>query len=612
MTIAIGRKGKADLQGGKPPKIIRSGRKVTITAAGVPPDVVEVNGHAKNGKPKKPRGAAGIPAIEGVLEDVNKDLFDELAANYAAPPLQKVMGPGMKVEATPPPVATKPQTLLVHLSNLMPSPTNPRKRFDEAELTKLAESIRDVGLLQPILVRPLAGGKFQIVAGERRFRAAHLAGLENVDVNVRDLDDYQALKVQWTENAERDDISAIEEAEHFRRMLDTRPGLTQQQLGDELGVSQGQVANRLRMLELPEEVRSKVISREIPPTHARALLPWIKAKAVITAVLKDVSDWIKKKEELPNLEGWDDHIEHAAGQVTYPLDGSEWGGTEFNYQHIKWSIPLADREALGVVELPAMGYGAKGTEERATNKKAWQSAKTKAIAAAKAKMKKAGNKKADRQASAAKRVISPAERKKLDQQRAKQLATRIADWRTNWLRELCWWFISEGDAGEVAMRMIIVAARADWFGFRDKKSELDAMIKVAGITYSGKPHQHWNDHQRYEACRTLDFEQLPKLATALVKSRLMLDGEPQSSIEPPLVEMLAEDLKVDLAKAWKEAAGTARAEGFFALHDKTQLAKLAAELKVNVDPEGKRSAMIEALLEAKPTQLPGALARRAR
>jgi len=156
------------------------------------------------------------------------------------------------------------------VEHLRPGPFQPRRLFDETELAELAESIRTHGLLQPILVRRSEAG-YEIVAGERRWRAAQLAQLHEVPILVRQLDDGAALEVALVENVQRQDLTALEEAEGYRRLIN-QFGHTQEALGRLVGKSRSHIANTLRLLELPEEVRTLLHEGRITAGHARAAL----------------------------------------------------------------------------------------------------------------------------------------------------------------------------------------------------------------------------------------------------------------------------------------------------------------------------------------------------
>lgn len=168
---------------------------------------------------------------------------------------------------------------------IVPSPLQPRRRFDEAALATLSESIRKHGILEPIIVRP-RDGRFEIVAGERRFQAAVQVGLEQVPVTVRDLDDRTTMEVALSENLEREDLSPIEVAVSFSEYL-TKFGTTQDELAQRLGKDRSTVANLIRLLDLPETARTALDNRTITAGHARALLP-LKDQGQLGTVLADV------------------------------------------------------------------------------------------------------------------------------------------------------------------------------------------------------------------------------------------------------------------------------------------------------------------------------------
>jgi ParB family transcriptional regulator, chromosome partitioning protein len=156
---------------------------------------------------------------------------------------------------------------------IRPGAYQPRRRFDEAELDALAQSVREKGVLQPLLVRPIdeASTAFELIAGERRWRAAQRAGLHLVPVLVRVLSDVEALEIALIENLQREDLTAIEEAEAYRRLIDDF-GRTQADLAGALGKSRSHVANTLRLLGLPEIVRRRLEEGALSAGHARALL----------------------------------------------------------------------------------------------------------------------------------------------------------------------------------------------------------------------------------------------------------------------------------------------------------------------------------------------------
>lgn len=148
----------------------------------------------------------------------------------------------------------------------------PRKNFDQEKLEELAESIRQHGLIQPLTVRKLASGYYQIIAGERRWRAARLAGLEEVPAVVIEADDQKAMELAMIENLQREDLNPIEEAQGFRALIETY-GMTQEQAAESVGKSRSAVANSLRLLDLHFSIQRLVENGKISAGHARAILP---------------------------------------------------------------------------------------------------------------------------------------------------------------------------------------------------------------------------------------------------------------------------------------------------------------------------------------------------
>jgi len=164
-------------------------------------------------------------------------------------------------------------TRKIPIEHLTPNPRNPRHAFGEVELDELTSSIKEKGILQPLLVRPISGqpDRFEIIAGERRWRAAQKAGLHEVPVHAVEVDDKEALELAIIENIQRADLNPLEEAAGYERLLDEF-NYSQVELAKVLGKSRSHVANSLRLLKLPERVKSLLREGELSAGHARALL----------------------------------------------------------------------------------------------------------------------------------------------------------------------------------------------------------------------------------------------------------------------------------------------------------------------------------------------------
>lgn len=185
------------------------------------------------------------------------------------------LGRGLAALLGDSPAAPVPGAIIqsISIDTLEPGPFQPRNHMPPVAMAELVESIRARGILQPLLVRRHPGqtDRFQIIAGERRWRAAQQAGLHDVPVLIRDLEDSDAMAAALVENLQRQDLNAIEEAEGYKRLIEEF-GLTQEQLGVAVGKSRSHVANSLRLLQLPDSIRAKVQDGTLSAGHARALL----------------------------------------------------------------------------------------------------------------------------------------------------------------------------------------------------------------------------------------------------------------------------------------------------------------------------------------------------
>lgn len=173
-----------------------------------------------------------------------------------------------------PPAETQQQTtdnLRLSVQKIEPNPFQPRKNFDPEELQTLADSIAKYGVIQPLTVRALDNGYYQIIAGERRWRAARMAGLDEIPAVIVEADDQTTAELALIENLQRQDLDPVEEAQGYKRLLDEY-GLTQEQIAEAVGKSRPAVANALRLLGLPEDLLDLLTDGTISPGHARALL----------------------------------------------------------------------------------------------------------------------------------------------------------------------------------------------------------------------------------------------------------------------------------------------------------------------------------------------------
>ncbi len=198
----------------------------------------------------------------------------------------------------------------VMLSQIEPNRDQPRKDFDEQALNELAESIREHGLLQPILVRSKPSGGYEIIAGERRWRASRIAGLRTVPVVIKEMDEKEAAEVALIENLQREDLNPVEEAMGYRSLM-VSYGLTQEQVSERMGKSRSAVANALRLLDLTPSETEALKAGKLSAGHARALLGAEKGSdlrsemlrvALAGASVRELELMLKKKKEAKKTE----------------------------------------------------------------------------------------------------------------------------------------------------------------------------------------------------------------------------------------------------------------------------------------------------------------------
>lgn len=157
------------------------------------------------------------------------------------------------------------------VADIMPNPRQPRRTFNKETLQNLSQSIREQGLLQPVIVKPSGDGKYELIAGERRWRAAKLAELERIPAVIRTVDSSQTLILSVIENLQREDLDPIEEASAYQKMVDEL-NITHEQVAAHVGKDRATVSNSMRLLDLPPAIQAKLVSRSLSPGHARVLL----------------------------------------------------------------------------------------------------------------------------------------------------------------------------------------------------------------------------------------------------------------------------------------------------------------------------------------------------
>lgn len=220
----------------------------------------------------------------------------------------------------------KDSTTTLRISELEPNRDQPRKEFDPAALAELADSIAAVGVIQPLIVRPITGGGYQIVAGERRWRAAQSAGLTEVPVIIRELSDKEVDEIALIENLQREDLNPVEEAEGYRHLMNEY-GMTQEQVASRVGKSRPSIANSVRLLELPDSILGMLTAGDLSVGHVRPLLGLHNEDAMVKIAcmavkkkmtVRDVEKQVKKekgesapKKDVPDRDQYFNEVEIA-------------------------------------------------------------------------------------------------------------------------------------------------------------------------------------------------------------------------------------------------------------------------------------------------------------
>jgi len=191
--------------------------------------------------------------------------------------------------------ATAPGIQEVELSSIQPNPEQPRKVFTETALEELAQSVREKGILQPIILRKTETGGFYLIAGERRWRAAKLAGLKKIPAVIKESTPAESLEIALIENIQRDDLNPVETAGAFQRLIEEY-GYTQEDLAGRVGKDRATVANYLRLLKLPYEIKERISNGHLSMGHAKALLSLPSPKTQIEAARRVLNKGLSVRE----------------------------------------------------------------------------------------------------------------------------------------------------------------------------------------------------------------------------------------------------------------------------------------------------------------------------
>lgn len=245
-------------------------------------------------------------------------------------------------------------------SEIEPNRDQPRKVFSDEAIAALADSIREYGVLQPILVRPLGTGMYQIVAGERRWRAARMLGLDEVPVNIKELSDLEAMQIAIVENLQRENLNPLEEASGYSELIE-KFGMTQEKVAKLVGRSRSAVANAVRLLTLPESVQKMVENGDLSAGHARALLAFDNEELLISTAQKAAGGGLtvrqvekiaqKSTEETPEKPASDTKIDNYFKEMEISLNETLGRKVKVDYGKNKGALILEFYDKDDLAEL---------------------------------------------------------------------------------------------------------------------------------------------------------------------------------------------------------------------------------------------------------------------
>jgi ParB/RepB/Spo0J family partition protein len=548
-------------------------------------------------------------AAQSIEAELNKDISPTILPGHAA-------APRCGVEAM--------RRILI--AAIRVSKDNPRECPTPESLAGLVESIRAHGVVEPIIVRPTSEHDerlflFEIVAGERRYQAAGLAGLQTIPAIVRVLDDRQAREVRALENLQREDLTPIEEARCYRALLEGPGAPTQEELGKRLGISQPQISARLALLRLPKKWQGRIASGDIPPTHARLLIPFADRPEILKAVERRFGE----KGPLPALTDFAEEVQWMLADCTQELVGSAGYDARIREEIPRFTPTAEQREKLDVIEIE----GCDGERcEAACNTKLWDELQKEFREGYVAEKLAKRDKKAAGKLTpgvfrkdtggAEEKPPTAAELKVqalVDRGRARETAERtargVAEWRTDWLRKLIAQRLGQKLEPEARERLLLYFAASDRF-----PQNLSASC-CQGIR--GERHKSLGKILRAAGGVLEKGDLWPAIVSkgdiANVLSWLQArfwDAEEKGPVQevPAIdVERIAAHLAIDPAAAWKADQKADIGEGFWNLHTKEQLLELGKELGVHFDAAEQKTAMIKRLMTAaKPLAMPRELA----
>ena len=483
------------------------------------------------------------------------------------------------------------------------SPFQPRQSFPVEEINALAESITANGQIQPITVRRKPRGKrFELLDGERRLRACQRLRLPAIRAEVQQRSDAEARAIVLVAALQRQALGAIEEANAFKAALDAGDAAGPTELAAQLGLSQGHVSNRLRLLKLPASIRRRVISQEIPATHAREIVRYADHPRLLAAIGKEIDQELKHFGELPAVKMFrEETLGAAVCRQTKPMGGNVYDRK--TGRHAPVFEPSGDEaEQLGLVESRDGEWRASNVKlwERlqAKHAKAWQAKQAKAWQAKQAKKGKAkaggGNGKPKKLTPAEAKAAAEAEKRKA-RERAELFRRRLADWRVNWQRYLIAEELLRAAHPEDLLRVAILFAARHLSS--DGVRDVHRHLKANGVRAGG-----YGD-ALFGHLAKLEDPAVPGFAAEVLAGWFYDNKEgPRPCVDAETVQAIARQMGIDLENAWAAEQAGPLSEAYWDLHGKDQLVALGKELGVPITASMKKADAVKRFLAEVPAE----------
>jgi ParB/RepB/Spo0J family partition protein len=507
---------------------------------------------------------------------------------------------------------------------------NPRTDFDAQALGELADSIRSNGILQPLIVTPCmlpigeakVSQRFQLVAGERRWRAARLVGLKTVPCIIREVDDAQARRIALIENLQREDLNAVEEARGVAAILEAADGPTQRELAKQLGKSQSWIANRVRLLELPQCWLQAVISREITERHARAALAWTDHAEILQALFSRTKNAMAAGDPVTVEIFEEELIPEVVKSLSRPMDGPAGDGLIFDVKRnrrVKIFEPTPREEKdLGIVTV----HDDVGGQKRATNIELWEKLQAAFLAE-----EDEGGSREDSDADGSGLQDTPPARSMmaatdesddedlpdddgdnrstgdrappktqgpadLDVSRVDPWLRKLYAWKISWIRWLIARALRQHDATYVSDRLAVLAL-GDWdlIGWAPDATEaIQARMGKRGWKDCGTAIWRVPEHE------------LPKVLNEVLAELFWREDHGEIAVVPhEQCEQILKAMEIDLEMQWSLEQAGDLSEAYWRLHTGADLIRLGKEMGVDLSETKSHEAMVEAFLARKPT-----------